>query len=42
MIIDVRTKDCVYITINGYVYYIDDSTGEHIMTMWKEGKHEKQ
>ena len=36
MIIDVRTKDCVYITINGGVYYIDDSTGEQILEKWKE------
>lgn len=38
MIIDVRTNDCVYITINGYVYYIDDSTNEQIMKVWKDGE----
>jgi hypothetical protein len=36
MIIDVRSEDCVYITINGVVYYIDDSTGEQIFEIWKE------
>ena len=25
MNIDVRSTDCVYITINGWTYYIDDS-----------------
>lgn len=38
MIIDVRSKDCVYITIKGVVYYIDDSTGEQIIDKWKETK----
>jgi len=38
MIIDVRSEECVYITINGTVYYIDDSTGERIMNRWKEEK----
>ena len=36
MIVDVRTPESVYITINGYVYYIDDSTGEQIMEKWSE------
>jgi len=34
MIIDVRTKDCLYITIGENVYYIDDSTDEQIMEKW--------
>ena len=38
MIIDVRCDECVYITINNTVYYIDDSTGERIMKKWKEEK----
>ena len=38
MIIDVRSEESVYITINGIVYYIDDSTGERIMKKWKEKK----
>ena len=33
MKIDVRTNECVYITLNGWVYYIDDSTNEQIL--WK-------
>ena len=34
MIIDVRGESTVYITIADVVYYIDDSTGEEIMTKW--------
>ena len=36
MKIDQRSKESVYITMNGWVYYIDDSTGEKIITKWKE------
>jgi len=35
MIIDVRTNEVVYITINDEVIYIDDSTGELIIDTWK-------
>jgi len=35
MKIDVRSKDSVYIEINGYTYYIDDSTNEQIMEKYK-------
>ena len=35
MIIDKRSKDCIYITIGKWVYYIDDSTGEQIIKKWK-------
>jgi hypothetical protein len=38
MKIDKRSKESVYITINGWVYYIDDSTGEQIIQKWKESK----
>tara|TARA_R110000850_G_C9606436_1_gene429296 strand:- start:1 stop:135 length:135 start_codon:yes stop_codon:yes gene_type:complete len=38
MIIDVRSEESIYITINGVVYYIDDSTGEQIIEKWKEKK----
>ena len=41
MIVDVRTPESVYITINGYVYYIDDSTGEQIMERWLENEEEQ-
>jgi len=41
MIVDVRTPESVYITINGYVYYIDDSTGEQIMERWHENEEEQ-
>ena len=42
MKIDVRTTDCVYITINNWVYYIDDSTNEQILKKWKERKEENE
>jgi hypothetical protein len=35
MIIDVRSEKSVYITIGTFTYYIDNSTGEHIMNHWK-------
>ena len=41
MKIDIRTTDCVYITINGWTYYIDDSTNEQIITKWKDGDERK-
>ena len=36
MKIETKSKECVYITMNGWVYYIDDSTGEQIITKWKD------
>ncbi len=36
MKIDKRSNESVYITINGWVYYIDDSTGEQIIEKWRE------
>tara|TARA_R100000963_G_C4610201_1_gene80901 strand:- start:250 stop:372 length:123 start_codon:yes stop_codon:yes gene_type:complete len=37
-----RSKDCLYIEINEYVYYIDDSTNEQIIEKWrKEEENEK-
>lgn len=36
MKIEVKSENCVYITINGVVYYIDDSTGQKIFEIWKE------
>ena len=38
MKIEVISKNAVYITINGTVYNIDDSTGERLMKKWKEKK----
>ena len=38
MMIEVISKNAVYITINGTVYYIDDSTGERLMKKWKGKK----
>ena len=36
MKIEIKSKESVYITINGTVYYIDDSTGEQIVEKWDE------
>ena len=35
MRIDVVDDNAVYINLNGYTYYIDDSTGEHIVEHWE-------
>lgn len=35
MNIDIRSKDSVFIEINGYTYYIDDSTDEQIIEKWR-------
>ena len=34
MKIDKRTEDCVYITMNDWVVYLDNSTGERIIDTW--------
>ena len=34
--VDVRTKDCLYITMNGWTIYIDNSTNENIIDSWYE------
>ena len=36
MRIDVVADETVYINLNGWTYYIDDSTGEQIMEKYKE------
>ena len=36
MKIEQKSNESVYITINGWVYYIDDSTGEQIIEKWRE------
>ena len=36
MRIDVVSEDALYINLNGYTYYIDDSTDEQIIEKWKE------
>jgi len=35
MKIEIKSKDCLFITLNNKVYYIDDSTNESIMHSWK-------
>ena len=39
MKIDIRTEDCLYIEINNNIFYIDDSTGEAIISSWKKSEH---
>ena len=39
--IDVRSKDCLYITIGKWVVYIDNSTREEIIDIWKENEQKK-
>ena len=41
MKIDVRSEESLYITINGWTYYIDDSTNEQIITKWNDGDERK-
>ena len=36
MKIDVRSDTSVYITVGDWVYYIDDSTNEQIITKWRK------
>ena len=36
MKIDIRSRNSLFIELNGYIYYIDDSTNEQIIE-----KHEK-
>ena len=40
MKIKVNTQECLYIEINGWTYYIDDSTNEQIMDKWVTGTEE--
>ena len=37
MKIDVRSEESLYITMNGWTDYIDDSTDEQIIEKWKDG-----
>ena len=34
MRIDIPSENVIYIEINGYTYYIDDSTNEQIIQKW--------
>ena len=36
MKIDIRIKDSLFIELNGYTYYIDDSTNEQIIEKYEE------
>ncbi len=35
MKIDVRSNESLYVELNGWVYYIDDSTDEQIINKWR-------
>ena len=36
MTIDIRSKDCLFIELNGCTYYIDDSTNEQIIEKYEK------
>lgn len=36
MKIDIRSKNSLYIKLNGWTYYIDDSTKEQMIHKWNE------
>ena len=36
MRIDVVDDNAVYINLNGYTYYIDDSTNEQLLKKWRK------
>ena len=40
MKIQVNSEDCLYIELNGWTYYIDDSTNEQIINVWKSADNE--
>ena len=40
MKIDIRSEECIFIELNGYIYYIDDTTNEQIIDVWEEGENE--
>ena len=37
MKIDIRAKECLYVRMNDWTYYIDDSTNEQIIEKWLNG-----
>ena len=41
MRIDVVDNNAVYINLNGYTYYIDDSTNEQLLEKWREENESK-
>ena len=41
MKIDVIDDNAVYINLNGYTYYIDDSTNEQYIEKWREKNESK-
>ena len=41
MKIDVVDDNAVYINLNGYTYYIDDSTNEQLLEKWMEENESK-
>ena len=36
MKIDVRSENSLYVEMDGYMFYIDNSTNEQIMDCWKK------
>ena len=40
MKIDIRSENSLYVEMNGWTFYIDDSTDEQIMNVWKSAENE--
>ena len=38
MKIDIKTQKCLYVTIDNHTYYIDNSTDEQIVSIYKNKK----
>ena len=34
--VDVRNNNCLYVSVCGYVIYLDDSTRERIIDCWRD------
>ena len=40
MKIDIKTQKCLYVTIDNHTYYIDNSTDEQIVSIYKNKEYE--
>ena len=42
MKIDIRAKDCLFVEIDEWTFYIDNSTDEAIIEKWVTGTNEEE
>jgi len=42
MVIDIRSDECLYVTIGDKTFYLDDSTDEAIMEWWPTATQDKE